>query len=261
MQRSSGDSCLLALPQPAVMADDHGEEEEDERAIELASIAAIYPEIVLESSFTASLEIPVEPTSPIAVFSEIVAPKDVVPTDQLQLLNIPEVGARVGTSEPSNTEPVQGVHLLTNLPSLTLQISLPEGYPGENPPIFDIQTSAGWLPRSTLQELSDEGLKIWEDMGRDQVVFSYIDFLREAAENGFGKTGLLEVTPEMQITLLEFDRTAKRAKFEQETFDCGICLGRKSDFYKAALNSDDTFRTEERLCMPSPPPLLSRLLY
>ncbi|KAK5275864.1 hypothetical protein LTR16_012051, partial [Cryomyces antarcticus] len=76
--------------------------------------------------------------------------------------------------------------------------------------------------------LKDEGTKLWEDYGRSSVVFAYIDLLQQAAERGFDlaeeNEGLLEVPQEMKIPLLDFDIKAKRAKFEQGTYDCGVCL-------------------------------------
>ena len=66
---------------------------------------------------------------------------------------------------------------------------------------------------------------LWEENGHDQVLYTYIDHLMEAAEKAFGVHDVLEVSPELKVALLDFDLKAKRAKFEKETFECGVCLG------------------------------------
>lgn len=69
---------------------------------------------------------------------------------------------------------------------------------------------------------------MWEEIGKDQVVFTYIDSLREAAEDGLDLTNhvseYLNVSQDLKLALLDFDMKAKRAKFEQGTFTCSICL-------------------------------------
>ena len=213
------------------MADDIGDVE-DERAIELSSIAAIFPELIIDLSnpFSASLDISVEPIEPLAVLFPTSAtegqpaahPKFAAKDQPLSTVVV--VDAQLARAET----PTQDVNYLSHLPPLTLQISLPDGYPAEKPPVFEINTQFSWLPESKLQELRDAGYNIWEEMGRDQVVFSYIDFLREAAEKGFDlverEGGFLEVPQDLKVSLLDFDLKTKRAKFEQETFECGVCL-------------------------------------
>jgi len=84
------------------------------------------------------------------------------------------------------------------------------------------------LPEAKLQQLRDEGFSLWEEYGRGQVVFAYIDLLQQAAERGFDPMqdgdGALQVAQEMKISLMDFDEKVKREKFEQETFECGVCL-------------------------------------
>lgn len=215
---------------------DEIEESEDERAIELSSISAIYPEIVIDPSapFSASIAICIEPIKPLAItFSPLVngAPLDVLtppisnPSEDTDFLNRDFHIQRVTSGGL-----VQDVYHLSHLPPLNLKVRLPDGYPTEQPPIFEVQTESSWLPEVKLDELRAAGHTIWEDMGRGQVVFSYIDFLREAAERSFDLEQEVEEHLEMphslQIPLLDFDYQAKRKKFERETFECGVCLGR-----------------------------------
>lgn len=214
------------------MADDF-EEAEDERAIELSSIEAIYPEIVIDPSdpFSASIDIRIEPITPLPIlFPALVdggAPSDVLtpPTSD-------ENGEARRDFHPENLTPdhqAQDVHLISHLPSLALDIRLPEGYPTQKPPIFNVRTASSWLPEMKLKQLRAAGRTIWEERGRDQVVFSYIDYLREQADSGFGLLEggerYLNLPQSLKISLLDFDLQAKRAKFVEQTFECGVCLG------------------------------------
>ena len=215
------------------MADDN-EEGEDERAVELASLAAIYPELVIDEEgsdpFSATISIQVEPAEPLSIrfpSADGAPPVGLTPTphsvveqtDQLELEDI-----------KNGIPKKEDVSRLSHLPALNLRLSLPEGYPAEKPPVFCLDSQYSWLPDQKLQELREAGQTIWEELGRDQVVFSYIDHLREAAERGFDMAQaddqVLEVSPDLKVSLLDFDLKAKRAKFERETFECGICLGR-----------------------------------
>ena len=224
------------------MADDTAESD-DERATELATLAAIYPELVLDSTdpYSASIDIPVEPIEPLAILFPTVAggagvqngPLTPPASDEVHDVGLTgkEDGA-ISHEEISGLELgtaiAQDEHLLSYLPPLHLRISLPNGYPTQKPPVFHLETSSPWLPEGKLNELREAGHRIWEDMGRDQVVYSYMDHLRDAAENAFGLTGkpkrFLEIPQTLKLALLDFDLKAKRAKFEAETFECGVCI-------------------------------------
>lgn len=215
------------------MADDN-EDGEDERAVELASLAAIYPELVVDEKgsdpFSATISIEVEPVEPLSIrfpSADGAPPVGLVPTphsveEEIDQLEVGDIKNDILTKE--------NVSRLSHLPALNLRLSLPDGYPAEKPPVFYLESQYSWLPDQKLQELREAGHTIWEDLGRDQVVFSYIDHLREAAERGFDMAQaddqVLEVSPDLKVSLLDFDLKAKRAKFERETFECGICLGR-----------------------------------
>ena len=217
--------------------EDDLESAEDERSVELTAIAAIFPELIVDllHPFSASLSLPVSPSKAIAVFSPPSAGG--APPDGL--LTPPSSD---GTSDvfsanqaAKDRQPVQEVHRLSHLPSLNLRISLPDGYPSKTSPRFDILTEVAWLPESKLQELTKAGYTLWEDMGKDQVVFSYIDYLQQEADNCFGlvqaEGDYLKVPRDLIINLLDFDEKAKRARFDKETFECGVCLGK--DVYVA----------------------------
>ncbi|KAI9880390.1 MAG: translation termination inhibitor protein itt1 [Pleopsidium flavum] len=217
---------------------------EDERAIELFSIAAIFPELAIDSTdlFCASIDVPVSPAQPLAiVFPPLTdgAPPPALPTPPSSdaVSSGDSKRGNVGTQTVPTVEVVQDIHHLSHLPPLSLQIQLPSGYPSERPPVFHLSTTSSWLPNVVLEQLKEQGDKLWEDLGRTQVVFDYIDHLQQAAEGGFGLGSLMEVPQDHKILLLNFDSKTKREKFEQETFDCGVCLGPKkgSDCYRMLL--------------------------
>jgi E3 ubiquitin-protein ligase RNF14 len=158
---------------------------EDEREVELSSIAAIFPEIILDPQdpFSASIDLPVVPSYPLPVV-------------------FPESLESVTLSVDAGAEPATETHYLSHLPDLRLEITLPEGYPASSAPHFRISTSPQWLPGAILEQLKIDGQRLWEDLGHDQVVFAYIDHLQQAAEDTFGVLGeseYLQVSPDHKI--------------------------------------------------------------
>lgn len=222
------------------MADDL-EEGEDERTVELASLSAIYPELLVNDAgsgpFAASISIEVEPVEPLLI--RFPSADGAPPVEPLAPHNTNVVGTSQldagynGVAPPADED----ISRLSHLPPLILRLTLPEGYPAEKPPVFHLESQYSWLPEQKLQELTEAGHMLWEDLGRDQVVFSYIDHLREAAERGFDMAQaddqVLEISPDLKVSLLDFDLKAKRAKFERESFECGICLGMLCEGYSS----------------------------
>jgi E3 ubiquitin-protein ligase RNF14 len=101
-------------------------------------------------------------------------------------------------------------------------------YPAEQAPQVTISANPPWLPATTVKRLEDDAPRLWEEMGRDIVGFTYIDYLQQAADDVFGLVddkGSLEVDPQHKIAILDYDIKARKAAFEKETFDCGVCLG------------------------------------
>ncbi|KAI0133050.1 RWD-domain-containing protein [Hypoxylon sp. NC0597] len=188
--------------------------EEDIRQEELSTIAAIYPELQVDDTdpYTVTLELPVSLANPLTVLFPA-ATEGAPPVDPAQV-QMP-VAAAVDSQA------------LLNLPSLQVRITLPKGYPLEKPPTVDISTSPPWLSAQILHKLENDVEVLWEEMGRDQVIFTYIDSLQQSAENVFGLVddeGRLEVAPQHRIAILDYDIKAKQIAFEKETFACGICL-------------------------------------
>lgn len=220
------------------------ESSEDDRSVELSSIVAIYPETTIdpESPFNAALELPVALPSPTQIAFE-------QPLD---------VGLPAALTPPTSVDgfkaelvqhTVRDVHALSHLPPLTLELELPEGYPSEKPPIVRLSTHPPWLPASVLTKLSADCKRLWEECGRDMVVFTYIDHLQQLAESAFGIQDTAEgevcLPRDLKVALLDFNNKTEREKFERETFECGVCLEPKK-----GLNCYRLLRCSHVFCVP-----------
>ncbi|KAM0558539.1 hypothetical protein ACHAPJ_004734 [Fusarium lateritium] len=196
------------------------DETDDTRYMELGSLEAIYPEIRrpdTKDPFTFEIDLPVEPAAPVTVtFPAASAPAH-------PGLTTPAQAAENGQPEVDSLE-------VSYLPSLQLRVRLPEGYPVDVPPEIHVSTTPQWLTKETIKKLEDDGPRLWDEIGRDMVAFTYIDHIQRAAEDVFGTIspeGTLQVDPEHKLGVLDHDIKAKKAAFEKETFDCGVCLDPK----------------------------------
>ncbi|WYZ38885.1 hypothetical protein EsH8_III_000799 [Colletotrichum jinshuiense] len=188
---------------------------DDPRRDELSALQAIFPEIEPDDKnpFCFTIELPVHPANPVTVAFPAASNADVPAASQL-----PGIEPRVDS------------HELSHLPAVAVRIDLPKGYPSEKPPRVSISTSPPWLSKVVTTKLEDDGPRLWEEMGRDMVAFTYIDHVQQAADDVFGMvdgTGALEIDPLHKIAILDYDIEAARASFEKETFDCGVCLDPK----------------------------------
>lgn len=205
---------------------------EDERSMELSSILAIYPEIKIDPSspFKASLDLSVVPSKPLHVWfhqtpSDVDLPTVLTPPTSVDASDSGfELGNKVELENSNNNE----TYTVSHLPPLNLAIELPEGYPSENSPNFTLTTTPSWLPSSVITKLLDDGKALWEECGKDLVVFSYIDHLQQLSETVFGiddgTDGGVRLPLELKVPILDFTSKAERAEFEQGTFECGVCL-------------------------------------
>ncbi|KAJ5092401.1 Zinc finger protein [Penicillium alfredii] len=217
--------------------------ESDDRSVELSSIVAIYPEIQIDPSspFKASLDLPVAPSSPAHIcfqqldtgFSPALTPPTSVD------------GSKADLAHPA----IRDTHIISHLPPLSLNIELPDGYPSENPPIVHLGTCPPWLQSSVLTKLSDDCQRLWEECGKDLVVYTYIDHLQQLAETAFGiqdgPDGEVCLSRDLKVAMLDFNNKAEREKFEQETFECGVCLEPKK-----GVNCYRLLRCSHVFCIP-----------
>lgn len=194
------------------MADD------DEREEELSSLSAIFPELTIDANdqFSASLELPVTPTSP------------------LLIRFIPTKPQGTGTKtfyigpEATNVAYIERDIELTHLPPLSLKIRLPPQYPSTSLPKVRLSTQHKWLPKDKLVELEKDVEALWEEYGHCQILFAYIDHLQQAAERGFdldqSAEGCLVLPVTMEERLVAYSTETKQAIFNAGTYDCGICI-------------------------------------
>ncbi|CAK1361270.1 E3 ubiquitin-protein ligase itt1 [Cercospora beticola] len=184
---------------------------DDEREEELDTLTAIYPELVLEQDFSATLAIPVAPATPLLV--RFVPAKDA---------GTPNYAQAVGNSY------VERDVRLSHLPPLDLHICLPKGYPSNAPPSITLTAQQDWLPKQKLKELETQAAELWDEYGQCQILFSYIDHLQQAAERGFDLSespeGCLVLSDAFEAALVTYDNSTKLVKFNEGTYDCGVCL-------------------------------------
>lgn len=194
---------------------------EDQRDVELSTLSAIFPEIQRvhdDDPYTFVLDVPVNPTKAVTVF---------FPAATEALTPNPEAAQETGAALAGAIDS----HELSHLPAVRVQISLPAAYPAENPPVAAVSTKPSWLPSDTARKLENDCACLWEELGRDLVVFTYLDHVQQSADDVFGlvsDVGALQISPEHKIAVLDYDIEAKRMAFENGTFDCGVCLGRSS---------------------------------
>ncbi|EPS41552.1 hypothetical protein H072_4569 [Dactylellina haptotyla CBS 200.50] len=187
---SSQISTLALEPSVGISSD-------DERILEISTIAVIYPEFSKIGKLGGSFDIEITPSAPI--------------TTTFTLLDGGEDVQREETAE------------ITHLPPLTFEFQLPKGYPYDSPPNFRLVSS--WLEADVLSRLKAELVETWESL-RDQAIFSCIDTLQSSADRLFDLPVPLSVrvNQKQKIGILEYDRAMKVKKFNEGTFDCGICL-------------------------------------
>lgn len=207
-------------------------EEDDERAVELSAIAAIFPELVIDEKdpYHATLDILVTPEKPLKIYfqsSTQAAPQGILtpPTTDRSGGDDAAKAATVGINAAVlNVD----VHQLAHLPPLKLDIQLPEGYPQEKPPVVRVHADQLWLPEKTLGGIKDRCAEFWDEAGHDQVVYTFIDYIQQEAEKAFGladnKEDKFELPSNLKLILLDYDHKRRQEQFENETFNCGICL-------------------------------------
>ncbi|KAK0615945.1 RWD domain-containing protein, partial [Bombardia bombarda] len=195
------------------------EDSDSQRDTELISLSAIYPEIQRvrpDDPYAIALDVPVVPSKPVVVFFPAAA------SEAPNRAN--GDGNLAGAAAPVDR------HELAYLPSLRVEIVFGPDYPADQPPKITISTTPPWLPAETIKKLEDDGPRLWDEMGRDIVGFTYIDHVQQSGENVFGLVddgGALEVDAQHKITLLDYDIQERRAAFEKGSYECGVCLDPK----------------------------------
>ena len=79
-----------------------------------------------------------------------------------------------------------------------------------------------------MNELKSSAISLWIENGRGPVLYPYIDYLQQMAEDGFNlitqERNALVLPQNLKAALLDYDLKVKQQKFEQGTFNCGVCL-------------------------------------
>ncbi|QIX02002.1 hypothetical protein AMS68_007519 [Peltaster fructicola] len=190
---------------------------DDERKEELETIQAIFPEIVLSPTheFTATLDIPVQPNAPLLL--RFIAQDNPI-----------DISVQNGDAQHRPRAHIEHDLHFDHLPPLKLYIQLPKDYPETSPPRVSLSSLYGWVPLATILELQNAVNTTWEDCGRGQTLFAYIDYLQQSAEQGLGLTAVSDgptiLSASLEQTLQTFDRDTKQTAFDAGTYDCGICL-------------------------------------
>ncbi|ETN36595.1 uncharacterized protein HMPREF1541_08873 [Cyphellophora europaea CBS 101466] len=202
---------------------------DDERAIELSSIEAIYPELQVspESRYNASLDLAVTPLNPLKIHFQEVLTDLTHPQLPTPSSNDHARAVAAGARDKNGRDATHGgIHELEHLPPLHLKMQLPDKYPAEYPPKIELTVSPCWLSQRKLDELKAECVRLWEEIGHDQVIYLFIDHLQQQAENAFGLADgqAVSMPADLRLELLDYDLKARRRKFENETFDCQICI-------------------------------------
>ncbi|KEF63882.1 uncharacterized protein A1O9_01860 [Exophiala aquamarina CBS 119918] len=231
---------------------------DDERREELSSIASIFPELVTDpdDSYTATLELPVTPIEPLRIFFKPAADGALLTPPTSTEQDHDDLGVKPQVQKGLQLDS----HDLSHLPPLTLRINIPGGYPATQPPTVSVSVSPPWLSQPVLKRLSEDCARLWEEVGKDLVLYTYIVQLQEEADSAFGLAGTdLQLSSDLKLALLDFDLKTKREHFDKGTFDCGICLEPKKginchrltlcghvfcvtclqDFYKSCITEGD----------------------
>ena len=213
----------------------------DERLMELTFVEFIYPELRRDPAnpYTVTFDIHVSPSEPLSV-AFVTFPKDTQPpalptppsSDPGDMASSARDLSASYTYRLDVEPPTKDVQKLAHLPPLTLELRLPDGYPAQKCPVVQLYQGKPewfWIPESKIQELANAAFQMWKEMGRDQVVFSYIEYLRDAADRGFdlGKvavTGPLVLDSSKKEYMLGYVSKYIKLLFDRETFGCGVCL-------------------------------------
>lgn len=181
----------------------------DERTEELEAVQAIFPEFIFNGDGTGGfLDIPVRPIKPLLVRF------------------VPLADSRQTNGNLHLQAHIEHDILFTALPPITLELSLPPGYPESMAPEVTVSCAHDWLPTKTKLALDMDASKIWEEYAHGQCLYAYIDHLVNQAEAGFDldREGCLTLPQHLEASLTNFEASTKLFEFNKGTYDCSVCL-------------------------------------
>lgn len=198
----------------------------DEQREEIESLQAIYPELVVDQHGLCrlSIDLPVSPSDPIAVsFSPTPLPTPPNSDNGLPLSPSQDKTLLSGTC-----------HELHHLPPLHIDLTIPVDYPSDAPPTAKLSTSPEWLSSEAIHDFEQSCADLWQEYGKGQVLFVYLDHLQQQAEKVFNLPNPLTLPPLLEHAMLATNTAITKQRFDATTFDCGVCLEPKkgSSCYK-----------------------------
>lgn len=108
---------------------------------------------------------------------------------------------------------------VTCLPQLTVEFTLPPGYPYQEPPKLKIHALT--VTASEISELENLLALQWTG---DQVLFTMIDYLQQKADNLQEWLGTEIRCSDVEYEqIIEHDQAEKQRRFDESVFTCGIC--------------------------------------
>jgi len=159
------------------------------RQEELSVVEAIFPELQRDNGGVGGrIEVPVEPLLPV---------------------NLSTKGKTAG---------------VTRLPPMIMFFSLPGDYPHTSPPKINLQCL--WMTKMELNRLTVTLLRMWMK-DRDQILYTYIDYLQCQASDAFSIVQPLMLEETVFDDLCRFDETLKHEQFSQSSFRCSICMEKR----------------------------------
>ncbi|KAM5538239.1 hypothetical protein V8D89_008126 [Ganoderma adspersum] len=122
--------------------------------------------------------------------------------------------------------------LLTALPPILLDVSLPQAYPYVTPQIRTVHATHSWLPQ-VGSELRDHLAGKWE--AGEGVLYTWVEWVRTGeflddlhlteAVDGQRTIRISHPTPGLLHPILEnYDKSTQAARFSQNSYECQVCL-------------------------------------
>lgn len=182
------------------LSDEDVEFSDDVRVQELQSLVAIYPETTKIDLSTLSGSIDI-----------------LIVCDQGVLLKLRE---KEGNGE---LQSVKRSAIVQFLPPITLKFSLTNGYPADEPPVFEVLSTV--LSDEVIETITTELTSLWDEF-RSEVLFSFADLVKNKVdyelEQLIGKE--INCTEDEKFDgLFSFNKAQTQQKFDELTFSCEIC--------------------------------------
>lgn len=172
---------------------------DDEVAQEIATVAYIYPELVIYDQRRCSLDIPVSFDSPKQVLLE-----------------------------GDNTENCTTA-IISHLPSLKVRFTLKPISEAQSEAPLHFEILCFWFPSRFHEQLKHDIYEYWKDT-ESQLLYYTIEYISELAKDAFSADSYaagepLRIECKLVDEILTYNRTRTKEQFNQKSYTCGICIG------------------------------------